>query len=165
MSTGVELIRAGTEHQQALENLLELYTHDFSELVAVDVGEDGRYGYKDLPLYWSDASRIPFLARFDGKLVGFALVTRSAESSGDVEDWDMAELFVLRRYRHLGIGAELAAKVWLRCRGRWHIRVMEKNVPACRFWESSIAKFTGLPAHSSKFVANGVAWYRFSLDS
>jgi len=165
MSTGVELFPAGPEHQSALANLLELYIHDFSELVPIDVGEDGRYGYRSLPLYWTDKSRLPFLARLDGKLVGFALVTRISEPSSDGEAWDMAEFFVLRRYRHSGIGTELARKVWLSRPGRWEIRVMEKNVSACRFWESSITKFTGLSAPSSKFMADDVTWYRFSLDS
>ena len=165
MSTALELIRAGTEHQSALENLLELYIHDFSELVPRDVGEDGRYGYKNLPLFWSDNSRLPFLARLDGKIVGFALVTQSSEPPGDGEAWDMAEFFVLRRYRHRGIGIQLAEKVWLHCPGRWQIRVMEKNVLARKFWESSIAKFTGQPAQSTDFVKDGVGWHRFSLDS
>ena len=66
MSTGLELIRAGAEHQSALGNLLELYIHDFSELVPIDVADDGRYGYKSLPLYWSDNSLLPLLARLDG---------------------------------------------------------------------------------------------------
>jgi predicted acetyltransferase len=165
MSTGLELIRAGTEHQSALGNLLELYMHDFSDLVPIDVGDDGRYGYKNLPLFWSDNSRLPFLARLDGKIVGFALVTQSSEPSGDGEAWDMAEFFVLRRYRHRGIGIQLAEKVWLHCPGRWQIRVMEKNVLARKFWESSIARFTGQPAQSKNFVTEGVAWHRFSLDS
>jgi predicted acetyltransferase len=130
MSTGLELIRAGAEYQSALGNLLELYIHDFSELVPIDVGDDGRYGYKSLRLFWSDSSRLPFLARLDGKIVGFALVTQSSEPSGDGEAWDMAEFFVLRRYRHRGIGIQLAEKVWLHCPGRWQIRVMEKNVLA-----------------------------------
>lgn len=116
-------------------------------------------------LYWSDNSRLPFLARLDGKLVGFVLVTQSSEPSGDGEAWDMAEFFVLRRYRNRGIGTELARKVWLRCPGSWQIRVMEKNVLARKFWESSITKFTGLPAHFSKFVVDGVTWYRFSLNT
>jgi predicted acetyltransferase len=165
MTTGVELIRAGAEHQSALENLLELYIHDFSELVPIDVGDDGRYGYKSLPLYWSDNHRLPFLARLNGKLVGFVLVTRCSESSGDVEAWDMAEFFVLRSYRNRGIGTELATKVWLQCPGDWQVRVMEKNVLARRFWESSITKFTGLSAELSKFVSDGVTWCRFSFKS
>ncbi len=165
MSTGVELTLARSEHQLVLGNLLELYIHDFSELVPVDVGDDGRYNYNGLSLYWSDDSRFPFLAKFDGKLVGFALVIQQSEPSGESESWDMAEFFVLRRYRGLGIGTELAKKVWLRCPGRWQIRVMERNVEARKFWESSITKFTGLPANSNKFVVGDQTWYRFSLDS
>ena len=165
MTTGVELIRAGAEHQTALGNLLELYTHDFSELVPIDVGDDGRYGYSSLPLYWSDNSRLPFLASLNGKLVGFVLVTRSSEPSGGGEAWDMAEFFVMRRYRHSGIGTELARNVWLRCPGRWQIRVMERNFSARKFWESSISAFTGLSADFTNFVTDGVTWYRFSLDS
>ena len=165
MSTDLELIRASAEHQSALGNLLELYMHDFSELVPIDVGDDGRYGYKSLPLFWSDNSRLPFLARLDGKLVGFVLVTQSSEPSGDGEAWDMAEFFVLCRYRHRRIGTQLAEEVWLHCPGRWQIRVMEKNVLARRFWESRIAKFTGQAAQSTHFVKDGVAWHRFSLDS
>jgi hypothetical protein len=110
MSTGLELIRASAEHQAALGNLLELYMHDFSELVPLDVGDDGRYGYKSLPLFWSDNSRLPFLARLDGKLVGFVLITQSSEPSGDGDAWDMAEFFVLRRYRHRGIGPDSPRK-------------------------------------------------------
>jgi predicted acetyltransferase len=165
MSPGLELIRAGAEHQSALGNLLELYIHEFSELVPIDVGDDGRFGYKNLPLFWSDKSRLPFLARLDGKLVGFVLVTQSSEPCGDGEAWDMAEFFVLRRYRHRGIGSQLAEKVWLHCPGRWQIRVMEKNVLAHRFWESSVTKFTGQLAQFTDFVKDGVAWHRFSLDS
>lgn len=165
MSTGVELIRAGAEHQPALGNLLELYMHDFSELVPIDVGEDGRYGYKRLPLYWSDDSRIPFLARVDGNLAGFALVARSPEPSGEDEIWDMAEFFILRRYRHRGIGAEMAGKVWRFCPGRWQIRVMENNVAARKLWEASVTRFTGLPVHSDTYLVDGVTWHRFSFES
>jgi predicted acetyltransferase len=165
MTTGVELIPAGAEHQAALGNLLELYSHDFSELVPIDVGDDGRYGYKSLPLYWSDHSRLPFLASLDGKLVGFVLVTRSPGPSGDGYTWDMAEFFVMRRYRHRGVGTELATQVWLRCPGRWQIRVMESNLSARKFWDSSISAFTGLTAVFTNFVTDGVTWYRFSFDS
>lgn len=165
MSSGLELIRAGAEHQLTLANLLELYIHDFSELVPIDVGDDGRFGYRNLSLYWSDHSRLPFLAQLRGKLVGFALVTQISEPLGEDQVWDMAEFFVLRRYRHRGIGTELATEVWRRCPGRWQIRVMEENTTARGFWESAIAKFTGTSAHSSGFVVDGVLWYRFSFDS
>lgn len=165
MSSRLEVVPAAPEHRPVLENLLELYIHDFSEFVSVDVGEDGRFGYRNLPLYWSDPRRRPFLARFDGKLAGFVLVHRAWDAPEESEVWDMAEFFVLRRFRRRGIGAELAEKVWLLCPGKWQVRVMANNAPAYRFWQSSISRFTGHAARSTVFEVDGVAWHRFSFES
>lgn len=165
MSNGVELIQADAGNQSVFENLLQFYIHDFSELIPLDVGNDGRYSYKDLPLYWSDASRLPFLARFDGKLAGFVLITKISEPTGDGEAYDMTEFFVLRRYRHCGIGRKLAEKVWLRCPGRWQIRIRANNVAALRFWASSIATFAGRAVQSASFESDGTTWHVYSFDS
>ena len=162
---GVELIKASAQQQSVVENLLQLYIHDFSELIRLDIGDDGLYTYENLALYWSgDASRLPFLARFEGKLAGFILITIS-ELSGDGESYDMAEFFVLRSYRRRGIGRELAEKVWLRFPGLWQVRVMEDNAAAFKFWESSIAQFTGRVADLTSFEIDGTRWHLFSFDS
>jgi hypothetical protein len=79
----VELIPATPEHQPLLANLLELYMHDFSEFHNLELGPDGRFGYKHLPLYWLDPDRHPFLLRQHGKLAGFVLVKRGSEISGN----------------------------------------------------------------------------------
>jgi predicted acetyltransferase len=165
MSSRVELIEAGPEHQHALENLLELYIHDFSEFVSVDVRQDGRFGYPDLPLYWREPRRKPFLARIEGKLAGFALVKRGPGLFDDSEVWDMAEFFVLRRYRRRGVGAELAEGIWRLYPGKWQIRVRSNNLPARNFWESVIARFTNSPATSQTFKVEEVAWNVFSFQS
>jgi predicted acetyltransferase len=164
MPIGVELIEAGAQHQSVLENLLQLYIHDFSELIPLDIGDDGRYSYKNLDLYWSDSSRLPFLATFEDKLAGFALVTIS-ELSGGGEAYDMAEFFVLRSLRHRGVGRELARNIWLRFPGQWQIRVMANNVAAFHFWSSSIARFTGRAADFNSFEIEGTLWNLFSFDS
>jgi predicted acetyltransferase len=165
MSSFVELIETGPEHQSCVENLLELYIHDFSEFVPVDVKEDGRFGYPDLPLYWHEPCRKAFLARVEGKLAGFALVTRGLGLSGDSEVWDMAEFFVLRRHRHHGVGAELAQRIWRLHPGMWQVRVRTNNVPALRFWESAITKFAESPATLQDSKVQEVAWKVFSFQS
>jgi predicted acetyltransferase len=83
----------------------------------------------------------------------------------DDEAYDVAEFFVLRRYRHRGIGRALAEKVWHRFPGKWQIRVMANNFVALRFWAASIAKFTGRIANSSSVESDGIAWHVFSFDS
>ena len=62
-SPRVEVVAATPEQEPILANLLELYVHDFSEFLDLDIGEDGRFGYPSLPLYWSEPDRHPFLIR------------------------------------------------------------------------------------------------------
>ncbi len=164
MSAHLELILAGPEHRCVLENLLELYIHDFSEFVCVDVGQDGRFGYKGLPFYWCDVGRRAFLAKWDGQLAGFALVKKIVLNEG-AEAWDMAEFFVLRRYRRRGLGAAMAHEVWRGLPGRWQVRVMEANVAAARFWEAAIAGYVGRAALDAAVFVDGVAWRVFSFES
>src|SRR5271155_1151437 len=49
--SALEVIRAAPDQAPILANLLELYAHDFSEFHDIDLGEDGRFGYRSLPLY------------------------------------------------------------------------------------------------------------------
>jgi predicted acetyltransferase len=156
----VELIPAAVAQAPILENLIELYAHDFSEFHPVEIGEDGRFGYRTLPLYWSDADRHPFLIRVDGKLAGLVLVKR-----GEGAAWDMAEFFVMRAYRRGGIGTQAAHDVWRKFPGPWQVRVMDSNVSGRRFWAAAIASFTGSTIEPGSVELNGVSWWLFSFES
>ena len=53
----LELKKASITEKPILANLLELYAYDFTEYCDFDIGDDGFYGYKDLPLYWTDSDK------------------------------------------------------------------------------------------------------------
>lgn len=74
--THIELAPAALDQESVLADLLELYAHDFSEFHEIELGVDGRFGYKPLPLYWPEPNRRPFLIRVDGKLAGLVLVKK-----------------------------------------------------------------------------------------
>jgi predicted acetyltransferase len=117
-----------------LANFLELYSHDLSEVFAIEPGNDGRFGYPRLPLYWSENERrFPFLVRAGGKAVGFALVTRGSPVTDEPEVLDVAEFFVLRRHRRSGCGRRAAVLLFERLPGRWMVRVSEGNRGALSF--------------------------------
>jgi predicted acetyltransferase len=163
-SAGVEVIPAAAEQEPILANLLELYAHDFSEFHDLEIGEDGRFGYKFLALYWSDPDRHPFLVKTDGHLAGLILVKREPAVPGNHVVWDMAEFFVLRGYRRRGIGTQMAHEIWRRFQGAWEVRVMRANVTANDFWTSSIFEFVGVRVEPIYTEKNGERWalYRFS---
>jgi predicted acetyltransferase len=161
----LQVLRAAAEEQPILENLLELYIHDFSEFHAVSWGPEGRFDYPDLPLYWLEPGRHPFLARVDGDLAGFALVKKIARNHVNEAIWDMAEFFVLRGIRGRGIGTELAHAVWAMFPGAWQVRVMQSNHRAQLFWASAIAKYSGAPVQPGSFEKDGEPWNIFSFES
>ena len=155
----IEVIPATQEQQPVLANLIELYAHDFSEFREMELGEDGRFGYLSLSLYWSDPERHPFLVRVNGKLAGFVFVKRESGV------WDMAEFFVVRRYRRRGVGMEIAQTLWRRFPGSWEVRVMEANHSAHLFWERAISAFVGETIPATPVEKDGRWWRVFSFDS
>jgi predicted acetyltransferase len=161
----LELIAAAFEQAPILANLLELYVHDFSEFLPLDVGDDGRFNYPSLPLYWSEPNRHPFLIKVDGKLAGLVLVMKGPGLSGNDQVWDMAEFFILRGYRRRGVGAQAAREVWSLFPGRWQVRAMQANAAAQSFWASAIATFIGKPIPSAQIEDDGKQWNLFSFES
>jgi predicted acetyltransferase len=143
---GVEVLPAAREHEPVLANMLELYAYDFSEVCDLQLWPDGRYHYPALPLYWQEKTRFPFLVKAGGHLAGFVLVSSGSLISGDPQVWDMAEFFVMRRYRRQGIGAAVAQEIWRRFPGPWDVRVLESNQPAQAFWQATLHAFAGSPA-------------------
>ena len=164
-SPHLQIIPAAAEQLPILANLLELYAHDFSEFHHLDIGEDGRFGYRSLPLYWSEPNRYPFLVRTDGRLAGFAFVRRGSELSGNDAVWDMAEFFIVRGCRKRGIGTQVAHELWRRLPGRWEIRVMQANVAGQHFWTKAISSFTGETIHPVAIEKAGEYWSLFSFES
>jgi predicted acetyltransferase len=161
----IEVAPATAEQASILANLLQLYAHDFSEFLDMEIGADGRFVYKQLPLYWREPSRNPYLVWADGKLAGFVLVQKGSEVSGATNVWDMTEFFVLRRYRRRRIGTEVAQKVWGHLPGTWEVRVMQLNVAAQRFWARTISEFIGKAIDPVGFEKNGESWILYSFEA
>jgi len=164
-SMEVTLNVATPDEMPVLANLLELYQHDLSECFEVDVGIDGRFGYARLPLYWSEPERrFPFLIRCGSQLAGFALATLGSPVSDDPNVYDVAELFVLRRYRRSGVGRKAAHLLWDRYPGHWSVRVFDRNTAALDFWRGVIADYAGSSVQPRRVEYNGKQWQVFEFE-
>jgi predicted acetyltransferase len=169
MSTqsGTVTLDAASQRDAVLfSNLIELYVHDLSAIFDVEIGEDGRFGYEHLPRYWDEPDRrFAFLIRAGGRLAGFALVTRGSPATSDPMDLDVAEFFILRKWRGSGIGRLAARLLWDRLPGTWVVRVSEMNQPGLKFWEPVIRVYT-LGAFRMSTVPGKVHTFRvFSFAS
>ena len=155
----VRLDVARADEAPVLANLLELYAHELSDVFALEIGGDGRFGYPRLPLYWSEPGRFPFLIRARGRLAGFALATLGSPASDDPQAMDVAEFFVLRRHRQSGVGGRAAVRLWNGFPGRtWTVRVSTGNAAALSFWAGAVGAYARDGFRESSLPGNPHPW-------
>ena len=163
----VSLARLRSSEHTLLTNLLELYVHDLSALFPqVELDDNGRFGYAKLPLFLGDSQRhLAFLIRAGDRIAGFALATRGSPVSDDPNVHDVAEFFVLRRYRRSGVGRHAAELLFQALPGRWTVRVLERNTRAFAFWRRAVFDFArGAVDEAERRDASGV-WRVFAFDA
>lgn len=134
----VTLEAAGPARREMLENLFQLYVHDFSEQwfdrTMGELDETGRFAaYIDPERYWTEPGCSAWLIRADGHLAGFALLGAKSHS-GRPADHDMAEFFVARKYRRAGVGYTAGCRLITERPGLWEIAVTRRNPGAQAFW-------------------------------
>ena len=134
----VTLEPAAEAQRGVIDNLMQLYLHDFSAFAPVgtpygELGPEGRFAYPHLGLYWHDPGRIPLLTRADGEIAGFVLVNTWSALERPL-DRSVAEFFVVRKYRRAGVGTAAAQTAFQRYLGWWEVPVAHYNAPALAFW-------------------------------
>ena len=171
MTHDLDVARAERTERAAIENLMQLYVHDFSEQWAGEargeVSDDGRFEPYPLDAYWREADHIPLLVRVGGRLAGFVLV--DAEShSGRLLDRNVAEFFILRKHRRAGVGAMAAHAVFGRYPGVWEAAVARRNAAALAFWRKAVGGCPGA-REIEEIDRTGPDWngpvLRFRIDS
>lgn len=158
----LKILRASLEQKPILANLLELYAYDFTKHCDFDIGDDGFYGYKYLPLYWSDENRLPYLVYVNEKIAGFVLVQKM-ECVDDTFIWDISEFFIMQKYKRKGIGQQVAKKIWRMLDGPWQVRVLTGNSIACLFWDKTIRQYAEQEPVVQIKIINNEEWkvYQF----
>lgn len=122
---------ARATQRPVLWRLLQLYLHDFSEMDGRALNDRGEFEYRYFENYWSDRDRVALLAKVDGEWAGFALIRLGTRNQ-------IAEFFVLRKYRWAGVGRRLAAECFQRYPGRWRVHQTKQNGSAVKFWRAVI---------------------------
>jgi predicted acetyltransferase len=125
----------------ALQQMLELYQYELSDIWPQDTDAQARYGY-DLERHRLGKYFHAHVALAGSQYAGFALVSpaRVTRSQGC---W-MEQFFVLKRFRRQGVGFALARYVLDHHPGEWEVGQMTANTAAQAFWRQTIsALFAG----------------------
>lgn len=140
MSGGtVELLRTSEEQADIIRNLYQYYAYESSDWEQEDVEVDGRFYIHEehLVRYWQEPSWSANLILVDGYIAGFLLVERS-ELAG-LDALELADLFVLKKYRRMGVGSAVATQVLSSGNDAWLVRFYRQDEAAQAFWRSVLA--------------------------
>ncbi len=138
----ISVVPMQIEQKSVLVQLMELYMYDFSLYSDEDINEYGYFGYSHIDDYWNDEGRFPYLIRVDEKIAGFILVRSCCEYNVLLNPHNIAEFFIMHKYRRLGVGKLSAMKVFDMHKGGWEISQWSNNLPAQKFWKAVINEYT-----------------------
>ena len=77
-----------------------------------------------------------------GILAGFVLVNDYCYHLKTPDTKSIAEFFVMRKYRRMGVGKTVARRVFEMFPGPWGVVQHGANLPSIRFWEKVVGEFT-----------------------
>jgi len=138
----VELQQVCYDQKETLANLMELYDYDFSAYEERDISDSGKYSHESINELLGDSDVIRYLITVEGKLAGFAFVgNQKVYTKADVVH-NIADFFVMRRFRRYGIGKYVAKLLFQMYEGHWEVLQMPNNLPAKQFWRSVINEYT-----------------------
>ena len=137
----ITIRRASRSDLLIIKNLVPYYIYDMSECMRWPTKKDGRYeGCDGIEAYWSDPDKRAFILRSGREPAGFVLLLKG--NHGPDIDYSFTDFFVLRKFRHRGVGERIARQFFKRFPGGWQVDHLTQNKPAAAFWKKVISRYT-----------------------
>ncbi|HUN27520.1 MAG TPA: GNAT family N-acetyltransferase [Steroidobacteraceae bacterium] len=124
-------------YRDYLDDLAPLNTGIFPVL-----GEVGHREPDQLARWFGDPSAHPLVIAKSAEPVGFAMVVRAPAADRGRIDYRMAEFFIARAHRGLGVGRGAVQLILDRFAGRWEIVEYLRNPGAVNFWRRVVSAYT-----------------------
>ena len=127
--------KARPEDFPAIQQMLELYQYELSDIWPQDADGEAKYGY-NLERHKRGERFHAHVVLQNAQYAGLALVAPALVTRKD-GSW-MEQFFILKRYRRLAAGSVLANHVFHSHPGAWEVGQMPKNFTAQAFWRQVI---------------------------
>jgi predicted acetyltransferase len=137
----ISIVTVLKDEKEILRNLLEKYDYEFSQYNKLDVNKLGLYGYDYLDNYLTENNRFPYFIKVEDKLAGFIMVD-DYPINGLKTNWSMANLFVMYKYRKMGVGTISVNKMFDMHKGKWGLMYHPKNEISKIFWNKVVGNYT-----------------------
>jgi predicted acetyltransferase len=141
----IELTLASAKDDATLRNLYQLYLYEYSQfMTGWRVLDTGRFFDDELENWWEKPGRVVHFVRANLSLAGFVMLGIDTTSSlnGQTHVNEVAEFFVMASLQRQGVGAKVAAMIFDRYPGHWHVYQMNENLRAQTFWRKVIGTYS-----------------------
>jgi predicted acetyltransferase len=137
MTPQMTIQRIAAHERDVLWRYLQFYIYDMSRFTNAQP-DDGVFPYSQFEAYWREGEgRSAWWAKVAGEIAGFALVQNDAGEGCR----EVAEFFVLNRWRRRGIGLAFARQLLGRFPGPWKLHELANNTGAIAFWRQALEAF------------------------
>jgi predicted acetyltransferase len=142
VTVSVRDARSSRRAQLWIQSVYRDYLDDLGSSLPPELPELGVREPDDVARWFGDPHVHPLLILKDADPVGFAMVARAAGRPPQPVDYRMAEFFVVRPCRRLGIGQSAVQLILSRFAGRWEITQYLRNAGAVSFWRRVLTRYT-----------------------
>ncbi|MFO1427873.1 MAG: GNAT family N-acetyltransferase [Steroidobacteraceae bacterium] len=146
MTVSVRDARSSPADKRWIESIYRDYLDDLAPLntgIFPVLPEVGHSEPDQLGRWFADSTAFPLVILKSGERAGFAMVGRGQVRPGrPAVDYRMAEFFVTRPQRRLGIGRSAVPLILDRFAGSWEITEFLRNPGAVAFWRRVVAQYT-----------------------
>lgn len=137
----ITLHPASMDHYPIIQNMATYYSYDMSQYMGWAQDNDGKQSVgMDYKKYWQTKNTFPFIIKLEDELVGFVIIDNNVSDPSN--DFNIAQFFILRKFKGKGIGRYIAFQCFDKFRGNWEVFVMPRNEGAYRFWRKIINDYT-----------------------
>ena len=132
------LDKIAPDETDALFRLFQLYRYENSDWMAEDIGDDGLFDESkgQVADYVTSSEKGAYWIRKDGALAGFVVTEPVFLPDGTQVD-ELADLFVLKRYRRQGLALAAVRAVAKQFHGPWLVCVFRNDARAAAFWRKA----------------------------
>lgn len=144
----IRIKRVSKVEKRILKNLFSYFMHDLSPYEDIELDKHGFFNCPDIKLIIENKGLKPFLIFHKKEIAGFINISMPVFAA-DKTTHVIQQLFVLKKFRRLGVGKEASKLVLNKFPGKYAIGQLIKNKPAVKFWKSFL-KELNIPYESEK---------------
>ena len=145
MENNIKLIRIESKDKSILQNLFQLYMHDITASLPMDVNDHGLFEYNYIDSYFTEENRYAYLIYIDNKIGGFVLIDDDfmvLDKKNDLPCYNFSEMFILNAYKKKGYGEIIVKQIFDMYKGNWEIKPVPRSEGAKKFWLKVVKNYT-----------------------